>query len=59
MPNVMSNTQVDLETNGLSALRELQRKQAQELEDDVNPSSIEIRRRILEMVEEFARDRVI
>ncbi len=60
MPNVMSTTQVDLESaNGLLALRELQRKQAQELEDDSNPSSVEIKRRIVDMVEEAARDGVI
>ena len=33
--------------------------QAAELDDDENPSSIEIRRRIVDMVEEMARDGVI
>ena len=32
---------------------------AAELDDDENPSSIEIRRRIVDMVEEMARDGVI
>lgn len=51
--------QLDLENNGCFALRELQRKQEQELDDDNNPSSIEIRRRIVQMVHEMARDGVI
>lgn len=59
MPNVLSDCQLDLETNGLLALRELQRKQALELEDENNAASKEIRRRIVEMVQEFARDGVI
>eukprot|EP00094_Tigriopus_californicus_P005881 TCALIF_05667-PA protein Name:"Protein of unknown function" AED:0.29 eAED:0.29 QI:0/0.66/0.5/0.75/0.33/0.25/4/114/526 len=59
MPNVMSTTQLDLETAGICALRELQQKQEQELNDDTNPSSLEIRRRIVQMVHEMARDGVI
>ena len=45
--------------SGFNALRELQRKQEQELNDDTNPSSIEIRRRIVQLVHEMARDGVI
>lgn len=59
MPNVLSSCQLDLERNGLMALRELQRKQEQELDDDSNEASIEIRRRIVDMVHEMARDNVI
>ena len=59
MPNVLSSCQLDLENNGLLALRELQRKQADELDDQDNPASKEIRRRIVEMVHEMARDKVI
>ena len=40
-------------------MRELQQKQAEELNDDNNTASQEIRRRIEQMVEEMARDGVI
>ena len=40
----------------MAALRELQRKQEQELNDDSNQASLEIRRRLLDMVHEMARD---
>jgi hypothetical protein len=59
MPNVMSGTPLDLESGSLSALRELQRKQAQELDDDSNEATKEIRRRIVGLVTEMAREGVI
>ena len=57
MPNVLSQTQ--LEAGGLMALREMQRKQAAELQDDENRASKEIRRRITGLVEELVREKVI
>ena len=48
MPNVLSQTQP--EAGGLMALREMQRKQAAELQDDENRASKEIRRRITGLV---------
>jgi len=58
-PSNKCNFQVDLDNAGLLALRDLQRKQEQELKDDSNPSSIEIRRRIVDMVHEMAQDQLI
>lgn len=57
LPNVLSATQ--LEPGGLLALRDMQRKQAMELEDSTNTSSKEIRRRIVGLVQELVRDNVI
>jgi len=57
MPNVLSQTQ--LEAGGLMALREMQRKQAAELQDDENRASKEIRRRITGLVEELVREKII
>jgi len=57
MPNVLSTTQV--EPGGLRALKEMQRKQAAELEDGDNLASKEIKRRIVGLTEELVRDKVI
>ena len=57
MPNVLSETQV--EAGGIMALREMQRKQAAELEDENNNASKEIKRRAVGLVEELVRDKVI
>merc|ERR1719244_2284710 len=57
LPNVLSATQ--LEPGGLLALRDMQRKQAAELEDNNNSSSQEIKRRVVGLVEELVRDKVI
>jgi hypothetical protein len=57
MPNVLSTTQ--LEPGGLLALKEMQRKQAAELEDSENLASKEIKRRIVGLTEELVRDKVI
>ena len=57
MPNVLSETQ--LEAGGLMAIREMQRKQAAELQDDENRASKEIRRRITGLVEELVREEII
>merc|ERR1719323_2144341 len=57
MPNVLSETQV--EAGGIMALREMQRKQAAELEDENNNASKEIKRRVVGLVEELVRDKVI
>jgi len=57
MPNVLSETQ--LEAGGLMAIREMQRKQAAELQDDENRASKEIRRRITGLVEELVREKII
>ena len=57
MPNVLSETQV--EAGGIMALREMQRKQAAELEDPANPNSREIKRRVVGLCEELTRDGVI
>jgi len=57
LPNVLSDTQV--EAGGLLALRDLQRKQAQELDDDSKETSREIKRRILGLVHELSRDGII
>ena len=58
MPNVLSDTELNLEGNIFTAFRELQRKQQAVLQDVDNASSIEIRRRLLELVNEMARDGV-
>jgi len=57
LPNVLSDTQV--EPGGLMALRDLQRKISAELEDDTKETSKEIKRRILGLVHELARDGLI
>jgi len=57
LPNVLSATQV--EPGGLLALRDMQRKQAAELEDSTNEASKEIKRRVVGLVEELVRDKVI
>merc|ERR1712059_132626 len=57
LPNVLSATQLEL--GGLLALRDMQRKQALELEDDTNLSGREIRRRVVGLVKELVRDNVI
>jgi len=57
MPNVLSTTQ--LEPGGILALKEMQRKQAAELEDSENLASKEIKRRIVGLTEELVRDKVI
>jgi len=57
MPNVLSETQ--LEAGGLMAIREMQRKQAAELQDDENRASKEIRRRITGLVDELVREEII
>jgi len=57
LPNVLSDTQVEF--GGLLALKEMQRKQAADLEDGENPASKEIRRRIVGLTEELVRDNVI
>jgi len=57
LPNVLSTTQV--EPGGILALKEMQRKQAAELEDADNVASKEIKRRIVGLTEELVRDKVI
>lgn len=57
LPNVLSDIQV--EAGGLMALRNLQRKQAQELADTTKASSKEIKRRIVGLVKEMARENII
>jgi len=57
LPNVLSDIQ--LEAGGLLALSNMQRKQAAELADATNPSSKEIKRRVVGLVEEMARDNII
>jgi len=57
LPNVLS--QVQLEAGGLLALSNMQRKQAAELADTQNTNSKEIKRRIIGLVEEMARDNII
>ena len=57
LPNVLSGSQ--LEPDGLLALRDMQRKQAQELEDPENVNSKEIKRRIVGLCEEMTRDGII
>jgi len=57
LPNVLSDIQV--EAGGLMALRNLQRKQAQELADTTKTTSKEIKRRIVGLVQEMARENII
>eukprot|EP00096_Caligus_rogercresseyi_P001449 TRINITY_DN1231_c0_g1_i6.p1 TRINITY_DN1231_c0_g1~~TRINITY_DN1231_c0_g1_i6.p1 ORF type:complete len:491 (-),score=120.25 TRINITY_DN1231_c0_g1_i6:271-1743(-) len=59
LPNVLSTAPLDLENNGFLAIKELQRKQEREMADGSNPSTLEVRRRIVGMVHEMARDGVI
>jgi len=59
MPNVLSDQELNMEGNIFTAARELQRKQQAVLEDADNPTSIEIRRRLMELVTEMARDKVL
>merc|ERR1712117_844684 len=54
LPNVLSTTQ--LEPGGLLALKEMQRKQAAELEDSSNLASKEIKRRGEKRREEKRRE---
>jgi len=57
LPNVLSDTQ--FEAGGLMALRDLQRKQALDLEDDTKETTKEIKRRIVGIVHELAREELI
>nr|ALS04370.1 juvenile hormone-inducible [Acartia pacifica] len=57
LPNVLSDIQV--EAGGLLALRDLQRKQAAELADSSKSSTKEIKRRVIQLVEEMMRDNII
>jgi len=57
MPNVLSGTQV--EAGGIMALREMQRKQAAELEDADNMASKEIKRRVVGLVQELVNEKII
>jgi len=57
LPNVLSDTQV--EAGGLLALRDLQRKQALELEDDTKETTKEIKRRIVGIVQDLADEELI
>jgi hypothetical protein len=57
LPTVHSGSQVD--ADGLLALRDMQRKQAAELEDPDNLNSKEIKRRVVGLCEELARDGII
>ena len=57
LPNVLSMSQLDVE--GLLALRDMQRKQAAELEDPANSNSTEIKRRVVGLCEELTRDNII
>ena len=50
---------IQVEAGGLLALHNLQRKQAQELQDPNKPSSKEIKRRVIGLVEEMARENII
>jgi len=59
MPNVLSDTELNLEGNIFTAFRNLQRKQQAVIEDVDNATSIEIRRRLMDLVTEMARDSVI
>lgn len=59
MPNVLSDNKVDLEGNAITAFAELQRKQEEDMEDDNNLRGREIRRRIVDLVHEMARDELI
>lgn len=59
MPNVLSDAQVNIEGNALTAFRELQRKQKEELMSDDLPHSKETRRRLIDLVREMAREKVI
>lgn len=57
LPNVLSGSQIS--ADGVLALREIQRKQAAELEDPENVNSREIKRRVVGLCEELARDNLI
>ena len=57
MPNVLSETQV--EAGGVMALREMQRKQAAELADTENTAAKEIKRRVVGLVEELVKEKII
>jgi len=57
LPNVLSGSQIEAE--GILALRDIQLKQAAELEDPENVNSKEIKRRIVGLVQELTRDNII
>lgn len=59
MPNILSDHQIELGENPLTALSELERKQLDDLDDENSASGKEIKRRILELVREMARDKII
>jgi hypothetical protein len=50
---------VNIEGNAITAFRNLQRKQHEELVDDHLPHSKETRRRLIDLVTEMAREKVI
>ena len=56
---IWSDKELNLEGNVFIAFRELQRKQQTVWDDESDRSSIEIRRRLIELVKEMARDDVL
>ena len=57
VPNVLSETQG--EAGGIMAPREMQRTQAAELADTENIASKEIKRRVVGLVEELVKEKII
>merc|ERR1711860_289179 len=53
LPNVLSDIQ--LEPGGIFALKDMQRKQVEELQDNTKKTSREIKRRIVGLVTELVR----
>ena len=56
MPNVFADSPIDFEGNVCTAFRNMQRQQKKVIDDETNPASIEIRRRLVDLVHEFARE---
>jgi len=59
MPNILSDKAIDIQGNPITAFRELQRKQEEEMDDLNSECGQEIKRRIIDMVHEMAHDGVI
>jgi len=59
MPNILSDKAIDIEGNPITAFRDLQRKQEEDMDDVNSECGQEIKRRIIDLVHEMANDGVI
>jgi hypothetical protein len=59
MPNILSDKAIDIQGNPITAFRDLQRKQEEDMDDVNSECGQEIKRRIIDLVHEMANDGVI